>query len=219
LIGVGFGMTENYLYLVNAALDGWGALFDLALLRSLLFGLNHAFYTAMTGAALGFAVWQPTRMRRAATALAGLALAIAVHMIHNLSTALAPDYPALLLLSLLLSWGGVLILVVIIVLAQRQEQAWISIYLADEVPDVISEDQYQLVLAHPQRLGKWSALLRGVEHTQAAKQASFHHAATKLAFCKHRGARMGSKLDSEQVDDVNKLRRQVAKLSQSLEGV
>jgi len=218
LIGVGFGMTENFLYLVNASLDGMGTLFNLVLLRSLVFGLNHAFYTAITGAALGFAVWQPTRMRRAVTVLAGLALAIAVHMIHNLATTLAPYYPALLLFSLLLSWGGILLLVVIIVLAQRQEQYWISTYLADEVPDVLTEYQYQLVLEHPQRLGKWSAILRGVEPAQAAKQATFHHAATELAFSKQRIAHMGATPDSEQLDDVNRLRRQVAKLSRLLEG-
>ena len=216
LIGVGFGMTENFLYLVNAALGGWGALFDLTLLRSLLFGLNHAFYTAITGAALGFAVWQPTTGRKVATACGGLALAIAVHTLQNLSTALAPSYPALLLLSLLLSWGGVLILVAIIVLAQRQEQGWISVYLADEIPDILTEEQYQLVLAHPQRLGKWSALIRGVDPAQATRQAAFHHAATELAFRKHRLARLGPEASSDLMADVNRRRRQVAELSRFL---
>jgi len=216
LIGVGFGMTENFLYLVNAALDGWGALFDLALIRSLLFGLNHAFYTAITGAALGYAVWQPTRMRRAVTALVGLALSIIVHMVHNLSVALAPMYPVLLLLSFLLSWGGILLLGVIIVLAQRQEQHWISVYLADEVPGVISEDQYQFVLTHPQRLGKWSAILRGAKPAKAANQAAFHHAATDLAFRKRQVARMGARSSPDQVDAVRRLRRKVRTLSQSL---
>ena len=216
LIGVGFGMTENFLYLVNASLDGLGMLFDLAFLRSLVFGFNHAYYTAITGAALGFAVWQPTRTRRAAIALAGLALAIAVHMIHNLSTTLASDYPALLLLSLLLSWGGVLLLVVIIVLAQRQEQYWISAYLADEVPDILSENQYQLVLDHPQRLGKWSAILRGMEPAQATNRAAFHHAATELAFSKHRAARLGLDASPELLAEVQRRRGQVAELSINL---
>ncbi len=216
LIGVGFGMTENFLYLVNAALGGLGTLFDLTLLRSLLFGLNHAFYTAIMGAALGFAVWQPTAGRKVAFAFGGLALAIAVHMLHNLSTTLAPSYPALLLLSLLLSWGGVLILVAIIVLAQRQEQGWISVYLADEVPTVLTEEQYQLVLAHPQRLGKWSAIIKGVAPAQAAEQSAFHHAATELAFRKHRMACLGKEASPELLADVNRRRGQVAELSQSL---
>ncbi len=216
LIGMGFGMTENFLYLVNAALGGWGTLVDLTLLRSLLFGLNHAFYTAITGAALGFAVWQPGIGRKVAFAFGGLALAIAVHMLHNLSTALAPTYPALLLLSLLLSWGGVLILVAIIVLAQRQEQGWITLYLADEVSAVLTEEQYQLVLAHPQRLGKWSAIIRGTDPTQAAEQAAFHHAATELAFRKHQVARFGPEASPELLADVSRRRRQVAELSRSL---
>ncbi len=219
LIGIGFGMTENFLYLVNAALDGWGTLFDLTLLRSLVFGLNHAFYTAIIGAGLGYAVWQPTRMRRTVTALAGFALAIFIHMLHNLSTTLAPEYPALLLLSLLLSWGGILLLAVIVVLAQRQEQAWLSTYLADEIPDVLTEDQYELVLEHPQRFGKWSAILRGVKPAQAAKRAAFHHAATELAFSKQQAARSDAKSYPDQVADVNRLRRQVAQLSRSLEGI
>jgi hypothetical protein len=209
-------MTENFVYLVNAALDGWGTLLNLTLLRWLLFGLNHAFYTAITGAALGFAVWQPTTGRKVATAFGGLALAISVHALHNLSATLAPDYPALLLLSFVLSWGGVFILAAIIVLAQRQEQGWISVYLADEVPTVLSEAQYQLVLAHPQRLGKWSAILNGVDPDEATRQAAFHQAATELAFCKHRAARLGPAASPDLMADVNQRRGQVVDLSRSL---
>jgi RsiW-degrading membrane proteinase PrsW (M82 family) len=216
LIGVGFGMTENFVYLVAAALDGWGTLFNLTLLRSLVFGLNHAFYTAITGAALGFAVWQPTAGRKIATAFGGLALAMAAHALHNLSATLASTYPVLLLLSLLLGWGGVLILVAIIILAQRQEQGWIRTYLADEVPAVLSAEQYQLVLAHPQRLGKWSAMLRGVDSGEATRQAAFHQAATELAFGKHRAERLGGAASPELLADVDRRRERVVALSQSL---
>lgn len=219
LVGVGFAMTENFLYLINIFTQGLSA--DLGLvtvMRSVVFGLNHAFYTAITGAAFGLATWAPGRLWRWLIVLSGLTLAIVVHVFHNSITVLARSYPALLLVSAAFNWGGVATLVVIIILALRLERRRIRMYLAEEVPDTLSEEQYLLVRDHPQRLGKWRARLRGEDATQAMLAADLHQKATELAFHKHRLARMGDDGDAGAATEIARLRAETAALALALSG-
>ena len=79
--GLGFGMTENYLYFVQAESDVsvWGAT---VFVRTFYSGVMHATATAIVGAALGYGRWMGTwTMLRFGTA--GMALAIGVHMLWN----------------------------------------------------------------------------------------------------------------------------------------
>src|SRR6266545_2673391 len=79
LVGFGFSMTENLLYFLryDAELGG------LFWLRSVLFGLNHAFFTSIVGLALGAVRYRRARMLILGAFLAGLALAILFHALHN----------------------------------------------------------------------------------------------------------------------------------------
>ncbi len=121
LIGMGFGMTENFFYFLDAALQGdylnW---LVVAFLRSVVFGLNHAFYTAIFGVTLAIALGS---RRRRWLPMPGLLAAIGVHALHNLSATLAARYPGLLLLNLLLSGGGVLVMVLIVLLSWQRERS------------------------------------------------------------------------------------------------
>lgn len=85
LIGLGFAMTENVLYLGQAYLnDGAHALRQLFIARVVLDGFGHAAYTATTGAAVG---WARMRHRRGSARffvpIAGWALAVFQHMLWN----------------------------------------------------------------------------------------------------------------------------------------
>jgi RsiW-degrading membrane proteinase PrsW (M82 family) len=53
VVGLGFAMVENFFYFLQGAEEG--GVLVLILLRALAFGLNHAFFTAFTGASLGLA--------------------------------------------------------------------------------------------------------------------------------------------------------------------
>src|SRR5215208_7028531 len=57
LVGFGFSMTENALYFVRYS-GNLGALFWV---RSIFFGLNHAFFTSLVGLALGAVRYQTAR--------------------------------------------------------------------------------------------------------------------------------------------------------------
>ena len=85
LVGLGFTWFEAALYVVNVYVKFGVAAFGLQLgARYALFGLGgHAMFTALFGASLGFALQTRRRWLRILAPIAGLALAIAAHMLNN----------------------------------------------------------------------------------------------------------------------------------------
>ena len=54
MAGLGFAFTENFFYFVGSLQEGgWGVWVVVVLMRTVIFGLNHAFFTGVTGAAVG----------------------------------------------------------------------------------------------------------------------------------------------------------------------
>ncbi|HEY2388214.1 MAG TPA: PrsW family intramembrane metalloprotease [Candidatus Binatia bacterium] len=84
LVGLGFAVNENLLYLTMAALqDGYAGLLRGAFLRGAVYGMNHAVFTAMTGAAVGWARATASRAGALVVSFAGFAAAVAVHVLWN----------------------------------------------------------------------------------------------------------------------------------------
>jgi RsiW-degrading membrane proteinase PrsW (M82 family) len=192
LIGFGFAMTENLFYFLSALDEGgwvqWGVV---VFMRSVLFGLNHAFFTAFTGAGLGYAA-TTCGLRRRLALLAGLIAAILVHALHNLGASLAASEAATLLLSLVSDTGGVLIVILMIVLALQQERKWIRAELQAEVGRLLTAQEYEALLstggrarqlARARKAGGWRAVW-----TVRRRQEM----ATELAFRKHRARVRGT---------------------------
>ncbi len=72
LIGFGFAMTENIFYFIGAFDEGgFGNLAIVIILRTVIFGLNHALYTGLTGIGLGFARNATTSLGRLIWPLVG----------------------------------------------------------------------------------------------------------------------------------------------------
>jgi len=92
LVGIGFGMTENLLYFLATFLeegwDGWGMV---VFLRAIVFGLNHAFFTAFSGAGLGMARQAHRGWPRWLAPALGLSVAMVFHGLHNLGVTLADE--------------------------------------------------------------------------------------------------------------------------------
>ena len=187
LVGFGFAMTENLLYFVATLLQGnWGQWGSLLFLRSIVFGLNHAFFTAFTGAALGYGRLIISRRRRNGLLLLGLGAAILAHALHNLGTSLY-DISALgLLLSLASDAGGVLLIGVMIWLALQQERRWLRNELADEVGLTLTTADYESLLTLRGRWGVLTAARRAGGLAAARLTGQFQQQATELAFYKHR---------------------------------
>ncbi|MFN8545215.1 MAG: PrsW family glutamic-type intramembrane protease [Candidatus Binatia bacterium] len=80
LVGVGFAMTENLGYLMLAAVQGGAEGLQRGVwVRAVLGGFQHAAFSALTGAAIGWA-WM---VRRPGAAALGLGGAVALHMGWN----------------------------------------------------------------------------------------------------------------------------------------
>lgn len=182
LVGFGFAMTENLLYFLSYA-EQFGTVW---LMRTLLFGFNHAFFSSIVGIALGLVRYERRRWVGYLATPIALWLAILVHALHNSSAQAG-------VLGLLLAWladsGGVLIVLATAVLAQRHELHWTSTYLGAEVErGIIDEEQYQIVQHPAQRLRlEGQALLQG-GWTALRATHRFYHLLIELAFVKHQVA-------------------------------
>jgi RsiW-degrading membrane proteinase PrsW (M82 family) len=143
---LGFAATENiwYIYQFGYLVDGWQGTIDLILIRSLLVGWQHPFYTAFIG--VGFALARRSRHTgwKWAAPLAGWSLAICFHLMHNLLSTLLADSP-IYIAAILWDWSGYLGLLTLIILLIRREQGWMKKYLASELGSgLITAEQYQV---------------------------------------------------------------------------
>lgn len=82
-IGLGFGMTENFLYFVSygTTLAGW---LSIVIMRSLFSALMHCISTATLGASFGLAKFKG-RIQKIIYPAMGLILAMLIHFIWNFS--------------------------------------------------------------------------------------------------------------------------------------
>lgn len=178
LIGFGFSMTENVIDFIRFAPDLMAHFW----VRSVLLGLNHAFFTSLTGLALGVVRYERSRMFRVFAFVVGLMLATLFHSVHNVVSRYAT---AGLFLSWLIESGGVAVVVAIMVLAWRHERLWMERELGAEVQDgVLSPTEYAEVLSSLRRMHvQFNALLTG-GWGRCRQVRRFHHLATELAFCK-----------------------------------
>lgn len=187
LIGFGFAVTENFFYIVNSLLEGglmqWSVV---AFMRVILFGLNHALFTAATGAGLGLARLSKNGLVKVAAPLGGWAVAITLHAIHNIGASLTEATYCLSFLAAFASdWIGILVMFIIITLVWRQEKKWIVEELKEEVGLSLSAEEYALIVSWNQRLAaRWGALL-GADFRRWQQLGRLMQTATELAFKKY----------------------------------
>ncbi len=196
LIGLGFAMTENILYLGQAYLTGGSAgLGELFVAREVFGGFGHALYTATTGVAVGWARGRHGRGRgRFIVPVAGWSLAVLQHFLWNtgavvLATLQGPDFSlwsVVILEAALFILPGLIVLYSVATIAHGRELRIIREQLAEEVGSgVLTQGEYD-TLAQPQarRQASRAAWRRGGPRLWATQQR-FFQAAAELAFCKH----------------------------------
>lgn len=202
LIGFGFAMTENIFYFIGAYQeDGYTGLSSLFLLRSLLFGMNHAFYSALSGLGLGLARDANSRATGMLWALAGLLAAICAHALHNLTATLTQLSLGALLISLMLATANLGLIIIAVVLSWRQEQHAIRDELAEEVGVSLRASEYETLAGswrHPLHLHKPDA------------SATRTHRCVELALCKARLHHRGPVREPALTGRIAELRAQLA---------
>ncbi len=185
--GLGFGMTENFLYFSQIAADGHVALLvQTIVIRTLFSAVMHAMATSVAGAALGAARFRGPLVLAAAAA-AGLVGAIAVHAVWNgLLTAegLLEANGRLFAADLAILPLELLGLVVVFELCLWDEARTIRRELGDEVR------RGTLPSSHPKILASWIRRIgsawvpRGVDHdryVRATTQLAMRRKQARLA--------------------------------------
>ncbi len=213
LVGFGFAAIENVLYFISFGADP-----ALIVLRAFVFGLNHAFYTSLTGIGFGLARHTRSGFVRQLLPLLGLAAAISAHSLHNLASTFAEAYPALFLLAIIADYAGIFFVFVIILLSLRRERQWIIEQLREEVGRrTLSEAHYGLISMPLGRTGAQLSALFSHGPTAYVRVRRYFHVLTELAYKKHARQRRGD--EGAQAAQIENLRAQAASLSAELGGV
>lgn len=204
-IGFGFAMTENVFYFMDSFHQGGlESLSALVLMRGVVFGVNHALFTSVFGATLGYARMSRRGFWRWVAPPLGLLGAMLLHGIHNLFASLGDTICFGLLLSVASDWGGVLVILAVILLSARQEKQWIATYLKPEVNSgLITQQDYDMISSYRRRQAAlWRARLQ-LNRSETRRVDRLTQLATDLAFKVHQG----------DVKTAEKLRQQIAGLS------
>jgi RsiW-degrading membrane proteinase PrsW (M82 family) len=211
MAGLGFAFTENFFYVVGSLVDGgWGQWAGVLFMRAMLFGLNHAFFTGVTGGALGYARLSTNFSIGVIASVLGLGGAMIFHSVHNLGATLASVTYLGLLVSLLSDWAGILMLCLVIGLVWRQEKQWIQLHLKPEVGITIPREVYERTASYPKRLSaQFRALLSGDIRAWRFNWR-LTQIATELAFKKHQFATLGDERGNRQL--IQDLRERLVSL-------
>jgi RsiW-degrading membrane proteinase PrsW (M82 family) len=209
LVGFGFGMTENLFYFLAGLLEGGTGSWSMVVFtRTMVFGLNHAMFTSITGIGFGYASIATNVCTRWLAPPLAFGGAILAHAVHNVSTRLAADLCWPVVISLANAWGGVFVLLAIVFFSWDRERRCIVEELGEEVgTGTITDTEYQTLASYRQRAAAQRRALSKHGLREARLIGRFHQLATELAFTKYRlrSGRAGERGQRE----VSRLRDQI----------
>lgn len=206
-IGLGFGMSENFLYFVNVGSQGDLASWAVTIvIRTLYSALMHAGATSMIGAALGFAKFNGWIARIVGLPVA-FGLAWGMHALWNgllTADALAGLGGLLSLVNLLvfpLEFG---VLVLVLQVCLWDERRTIRRELLEEVQGGL------IPATHLPRIASWLGRWRSDWVPRGVNKHAYLRAATTLAFRKHQARRSpGQRFYAE---EITRLRSEIGRL-------
>ena len=193
LVGAGFAMTENILYFGQTYLEGGlGPFGTLVVARAILGGLAHPAYTAVTGAALGWARSQYGRgWQRFVVPVLGWLGAVALHMAWNGGLVLTASWlggdPGIVELvavqALIVLVPAVTVLYVVARLSHRHELEILRRELRGEVENgTLSEGEYRMLTDDGRRKETLAIAKARGGRVLRGQQLAFFHTAGDLAF-------------------------------------
>ncbi|MFN8493662.1 MAG: PrsW family intramembrane metalloprotease [Caldilineaceae bacterium] len=203
MIGFGFAMTENFLYFIGAyGQGGYRNLTLIFFLRTVLFGLNHAFYTGFSGIGLGLARESRSAFARIFWPLVGLSFAIAAHSLHNFGANIAERNGLGLVLSLSVAVLGFAFILGTILLSWQYERNFIRKELAEEIGVTLTAQEYSLLTQH------WRNPVRPAKSESATMQRL--QLCVELALRKHRLHRLGELAEPALPQEIAQIRAELA---------
>lgn len=171
-VGFGFAIAEDLLYYAQYGPETF-------VVRRIFGGFAHAAFTSLTGIGIGLIPWIRSGFLKVSLPLLGLAGAIGLHAIFNLTATLfGPLAYAVMALV-------VLLYVLLIVIWLAVERRIIRSELRDEVKgDTISQGEYEMLPTYFRRKGYYLRLILSGRLPAWRKARKTHSAAVDLAFTK-----------------------------------
>lgn len=210
ITALGFAASENtYYFYANGFLHtGWVGIWSMFLVRVILAGWQHPFYTAFTGIGLALARLNRATWIRILAPLSGFCVAVITHSFHNLISAVLSGYTGLAI-GTLIDWIGWLGLICIIIWVINTERQHLIKYLLEEVEqNRISRVQYETAIsARLQSTARYSAIFkRCFKNTHR-----FYTLCGELAHKKYQYTRLGN--EDGNLSVINEIRIELNRLS------
>jgi RsiW-degrading membrane proteinase PrsW (M82 family) len=198
VIGLGFTMTEDILYISSAGSQHGGeAFFQVFVLRTVMAGLGHASFTAMTGLGVGIAAESTSGIVKLIAPIGGWCAAVGLHFVHNYLVTFLYDGGSGFVVKILLFWTfNALFFMVILTLAIR-DRAIVIKGLVDEAGRSLHPKELERTSSYWMLFPLWNffSLLNSPKGYGEARKKQL--ALVELSFLKHRRRRgeRGAELD------------------------
>jgi RsiW-degrading membrane proteinase PrsW (M82 family) len=215
IVALGFAATENtfYIYEKGYLASGYSGLITLIILRVIVVGWQHPFYTAFIG--IGFAASRLARSAvwRVSAPLLGFSAAVFTHSLHNLISSV---YPSLLtcLLGSMVDWSGWIAMFAFVIYTVHRERRLLENTLKEEIElGTLSETQYYKTISFT-----WRVLdpLISAFNGQYALVHRFYQLCGELAHKKAQSALLDDEIDYQKW--IDRYRSELSKISRLLSG-
>jgi RsiW-degrading membrane proteinase PrsW (M82 family) len=205
---MGFAAIENVLYIYrNGYLEsGWAGLWMLVVIRVILVGWMHPFFTAFTGIGLAIARMSRSVLVKIIAVPTGYAIAVTAHAFHNTFSGLIGGIQGFVA-GTLVDYLGYAAMIVFIIWMIIYERNILKRNLRDEVTKgLISQKQYNSATSFFQTNAHLSALTSGTYRSTAR----FYQVCGELAHKKEQLARVGDENGNTKI--IETLRAELTQL-------
>ena len=205
---MGFAAIENVLYIYrNGYLEsGWEGFWVLVVIRVILVGWMHPFFTAFTG--IGLAIARMTRnvLVKIIAVPTGYAIAVVAHAFHNTFSGLIGGVEGLLA-GTFVDYLGYAVMLIFVIWMVLYERNILKKNLQEEVTNgLISQKQYASATSFFQTNAHLSALTSGTFRSTAR----FYQVCGELAHKKEQLAKLGDESGNTMI--IEKLRAELTQL-------
>ena len=146
ITALGFAATENiwYIHKLGFLENGWQGLLDLTVIRVVLVGWQHPFYTSFIGLGFALARHSKDQLWKWFAPIAGWSIAVLTHFMHNLFSSLLHSQSGRVFTTIW-DWSGYLGLFILVLFFIKREQNWMEKYLATErSQELLSKQQFTI---------------------------------------------------------------------------
>jgi RsiW-degrading membrane proteinase PrsW (M82 family) len=208
ITAMGFAAIENVLYIYRNGYQeaGWEGFWTLVVIRVILVGWMHPFFTAFTGIGLAIARMSRNTLLKILAVPGGYSLAVLTHAFHNTFSGLIGGFGGLLV-GTLVDYAGYALMLGFIIWMIVNERNILKRNLHEEVTNgLISQGQYQRAISFFQTNAHLAALTSGTYRSTSR----FYRVCGELAHKKEQLYKIGDETGNTKL--IEQLRTELMQL-------